>query len=297
MRKRHNFKILFQSTRSTDTLTKKMISNGSIDSMEKSTYSSSIEDNQSYDVYETHNPNPSSFTYNPTIEYHKSPARLENQYAKPTAYDLDLDYKNEGFRDNSTFATNSNYQSRAESVQDTSTDETPIMQPENDAISYPPSEYYNDDTLPLRTGRSDSTLDLKRGIEETNKTYDPTYSRERPNHNLLQELKNKLPQKEKPPTPPRKHSPTYSEQLDNLTYTPDYNTVGLAHPFTDRPHSANILETNFDEPVAPKPKMRSKSEVLLETNFDYTPPEGSPQFNHPITDASRSHSQPLETAM
>ncbi|KAJ8937251.1 hypothetical protein NQ318_005565 [Aromia moschata] len=286
---RQSLHSLRSSTRSTDTLTKKMISNGSIDSMEKSTYSSSIEDTQSYDVYEAHNPNPN---FVPTIEYHKSPGRFDNQYAKPTTYDLA--YKNEGFRDNSTFATNSNYQSRAESVQDNATDETPIMPPEEGGISYPPSEYYNDDTLPLHSGKSDSTLDLKRGIEESNKGYDPTYKRDRPDPNLLHELKSKLPQK--PPTPPTKHSPTYSEQLDNLNYTPDYNTVALAHPH-DRPQSMNILETDFDEPVAPKPKTRSKSEVLLETNFDYTPPEGSPLFNHPITDASRSKSQPLETAM
>ncbi|KAJ8919535.1 hypothetical protein NQ315_002156 [Exocentrus adspersus] len=270
------------STRSTDTLTKKMITNGSIDSMEKSTYSSSIEDNQSYDVYEAHNPNPSSFSYHPTIEYHKSPARIENQYAKPTNFDLA--YKNEGFRDTSTFATNS----RADSVQDGSSDETPMVQSEG--VSYPPSEYYNDDTLPLHGGKSDSTLDLKRAIEEMNKAY------EKPKDNFLQELKGRLPQMEKPPTPPVKHSPTYSEQLSSLNYTPDYNTVALAHPVSDRPHSADLLETDFDE-VPPKPKTRAKSEVLLETNFDYTPPSGSPQFNQPLTDSSRSKSQPLETAM
>ncbi|XP_056639840.1 protein bark beetle [Diorhabda sublineata] len=249
-----------QSTRSTDTLTKKMITNGSIDSIEKSNYSSSIDDNQSYDVYESHNPNPTSFSFSPTIEYHKSPARFENQYAKPT---FDLSFRNEGFRDNSTFASNSNYQSRAESVQDDSTEESPIMDKSSDVTSYPPSQYYNTDTLPLHN-KSDSTLDMKRGIEEANKPYD---------FGLIEELKNKFPQK-KPATPPRKYSPTYSEKLDNMTYSPD-----------------------FEGNVPPMPKTRAKSEVLLETNFDYTPPGGSPQFNQPITDASRSRSQPLETAM
>ena len=136
--------------------------NGSIDSMEKSTYTSSIDDNQSYDVYEAHNPNPSAFAYSPTIEYHKSPNRFENQYAKPNGYDLG--FKNEGFRDNSTFATNSNYQSRAESIQDNANEETPIIQDNGgNSVSYPPSEYYTTDTLPLSTtsGKSDSTLDLK----------------------------------------------------------------------------------------------------------------------------------------
>ncbi|XP_072396976.1 protein bark beetle isoform X1 [Diabrotica undecimpunctata] len=273
------------STRSTDTLTKKMITNGSIDSMEKSAYSSSIDETQSYDVYESHNPNPTAFSFTPTIEYHKSPARYENQPTRPT---FDLSFKNEGFRDNSTFASNSNYQSRADSVvQDESSEESPIMD-KSDITSYPPSEYYNTDTLPLNN-KSDSTLNLKRGIEESNKGYD---------YSLMQELKNKLPQK-KPPTPPRKYSPTYSDQLGNMQFSPDYNTIGLAHPSETRSQSASLLETDFDEPVPPKPKpkTRARSEVLLETNFDYTPPGGSPQFNEPLSDASRSRSQPLETAM
>ncbi|CAH1173589.1 unnamed protein product [Phaedon cochleariae] len=234
------------STRSTDTLTKKMITNGSLDSMEKSAYSSSIDDNQSYEVYETNNPhpNPSSFSFTPTIEYHKSPAR---QYARP---DGDLAFRNEGFRDNSTFATNSNYQSRAESTQDDSTEESPIMEKEE---SYPPSEYCDNDTLPMRSDRPAR------------------------NFNFLQELREKLP--DKPPTPPKRYSPGFSS---NFSYSPEEN---------------NVLETDFDEPV-PKPKTRSKSAVLLETNFDYTPPGGgSPVFNQPISDASRSKSQPLETAM
>lgn len=273
-----------------------MITNGSLDSMEKS-YSSSIDDSHSYDVFESRNPNPQSFSYHPTIEYHKSPTKYENHYTKPAT--LDLAFKNEGFRDNSTFATNSNYQSRAESVQDDSTEESPIMNTESEGVSYPPSEYFNNDTLPLRSDKSDSTLDLKRGLDkESNLRYDPSYTRERPSYDLVnEELKSKL---KKPPTPPRKYSPTYSEQLDNLTYSPDYNTVGLAHghSYEDRPRSADVLETDFDGPFpVPKPKPRSKSEVLLETNFDYTPPGGSPLFGHPISDANRSKSQPLETAM
>lgn len=48
----------------------------------------------------------------------------------------------------------------------------------------------------------------------------------------------------------------------------------------------------------PKPKIRSKSEALLETNFDYFEPEDAQvSSNHPITQSNRSHSQPLETAM
>lgn len=42
-------------------------------------------------------------------------------------------------------------------------------------------------------------------------------------------------------------------------------------------------------------KSRSKSEALLETNFDID--ENEENGNNPITEASRSKSQPLETSM
>ncbi|XP_050298201.1 protein bark beetle isoform X2 [Anthonomus grandis grandis] len=259
------------SSRSTDTLTKasdykKIISNGSIDSMEKSAYNSSIEDDQSYNTYETHNPT-ATFPFNSsTLEYHKSPNKFENQYAKPTG-PFDLAFKNEGFKDNSTFATNSNYQSQAGSVHDggSSNDETPIIQPyaSNNVTSYPPSNYYNTDTLPLRD------------ISE-------------PSIGLIQELKSRWPKGEKPPTPPRKYSPTYSDQLAQMHYTPDYNSVGLAHP-----HSASDLKYAETKPS----KVRAKSEVLLETNFDYNPKEEPFAHQQPLGGSGRWKSQPLETAM
>lgn len=40
-----------------------MFSDGSIDSMEKSTYTSSIEDNNSYEGFDSNNPNPTTFKY------------------------------------------------------------------------------------------------------------------------------------------------------------------------------------------------------------------------------------------
>lgn len=283
-----------------------MVSNGSIDSMEKSTYTSSIEDNQSYDIYETHNPNPSGFAYNPTIQYHKSPSKFDSQkYNLPTST-YDLAFKNEGFRDNSTFASNSNYQSRAES---TVNEEVPIIQSEAATNnSYPPSEYYNTDTLPLSDAMeaSDSTLNLKQEVSASN-----GYAFNKPDNKFLAELKSKVPQTDysnildlpTPPEPPRipeaaSYSPTYSEKLENLNYSPDYNIVALEHP-KERPRSANILDTDLDEPVItkPVPKARSKSEALLETNFDFPEPQTSPVFNHPLSETARSRSQPLETAM
>ncbi|KAL3267568.1 hypothetical protein HHI36_011686 [Cryptolaemus montrouzieri] len=283
-----------QSTRSTDTLTKgsdyrKVISNGSIDSMEKSAYNSSTEDNRSLETYESQNPNPSSFAYNPTIELHKSPSRFENQYAKPITFDLG--YKNDGFRDNSTFASTSNFQSGNQSVDEGSVhdDETPIMHLQNGrGTSYPPSDYYNTDTLPL-TGSYDKIDD---GTKEKSR-YDPKYSRDRPNKQFLFELKERMPKEELPPPPEPPSS--YPEKIAAMKFSPDYNTVGLAS-YDDRPPFSNVLETDFDTISSPSlaSPPRAKSEVLLETNFDYSPEE-SPVLNHPIS--HRSKSQPLETAM
>ncbi|XP_045480313.1 protein bark beetle isoform X1 [Harmonia axyridis] len=283
------------STRSTDTLTKgadyrKVISNGSIDSMEKSAYNSSIEDTHSVETYESQNPNPSAFTYNHVIELHKSPSKFENQYAKPNTFELG--YKNNGFRDNSTFASTSNFHSANQSVDEGSIndDETPIMESQNGrGSSYPPSDYYTTDTLPL-TGHYDN-IDNR---NENKQRYDPKYSRDRPNKQFLYELKQRIPQEELPPPPEPPSS--YEDKIAALEFSPDYNTVGLASYQADRPPSSNILETDFDtisSPSLPSPP-RAKSEMLLETNFDYTPVD-SPVMNQPIS--SRSKSQPLETAM
>lgn len=243
--------------------------------MEKS-YNPSIDDTQSFDTYEVTNPNA---TYNPT---QKKP--YESQYVQP----FNLAYRNEGFKDNSTFNSNSNYQSRAESHENTVSDDTPIIHSENAPNgSFPPSEYYTTDTLPLNNTKSNSTLnDLP---NERFYGY-PTSS----NDTLLQELKNRLPKSGKLPTPPpaprtQDYSPGFIEKLENLHYTPEYHRT-----FSSPSGASDLLETNFDEPTPPKPKMRSKSEALLETNFDYMEPMPT---NYPISEANRSKSQPLETAM
>ncbi|KAF5303544.1 hypothetical protein FQR65_LT08145 [Abscondita terminalis] len=284
------------STRSTDTLTKnsdyKKMDNSSIDSIEKSTYDSSIEDNQSYDIYETHNPNPPAFLYNPTIEYHKSPLR----YGQQPSNDYNLAFKNEGFRDNSTFgSTNtSNYQSRIPSAQEQPiTDETPIINRDNGKITSTPTyDYFNSDTLPLSTKsdlqKSDTTIDSNNDYRE----YGGAYATEKPNLNFLKELKSKVPNhnnngyvRNLPPPP----DPPDSEKLKN-TFSPS-NSV-YKEP-------DDVLETTFEDPpqnLRPRTE-RSKSEVLLETNFDYVEAEDEPFMTQNITEASRSKSQPLETSM
>lgn len=233
--------------------------------MEKSVYNSSVEDDHSYNTYESQHPNP-TFDYSSPVEYHKSPARFENSYAKPSQYDLA--FKNQGFKDTSTFASNSNYQSQAGSVQDEASisDETPIIQPyaSNTLPVYAPTDYYNTDTLPLRDFEE----------EEEKRAYNPQYSRERP-VGLMEELKSRMP-------PTRKQSPTYSDQLAQIAYHPEHNIVGLAHP-----HSAPELE--------PKPRPRAKSEALLETNFEFAPEQED--YPHPLGESTKWKSQPLETAM
>lgn len=245
-----------------------MVSNGSIDSMEKS-YNSSLDDNQSYDVYEANNPTPSGFSYNTTLQ---SVKRLpyDNPYSQP----FNLAYRNEGFKDNSTFASNSNYQSRAESHENTILDENP-----NNVQSYPPSDYFTTDTLPLSVKSSTTDVPSEKYYGAAN------------NGNYLQELKQRLPTNGNLPTPPpvpRKNKPP-----DDRAYIPHYHRQFSTPDGYEPSHHANILETNFDEPK-PTPKIRSKSEALLETNFDFVEPI---PIGLPITEASRSKSQPLETAM
>lgn len=286
-----------------------MMTNGSIDSMEKSTFNSSIDDNQSYDIFEAHNPNPNYPTYATTQAY-KQPTKPQNQVQYTMPGTFGLAYKNEGFRDNSTFASRSNsaFQSRAESVVDAmpTSEETPIIHSSLEAHddAYTTSDYYNADTLPLHGTKSDSTLNLKKELDETNNKYDYSYQPS----SFLQELKSKIPKTDSehdetsymnlptPPEPPRNDKPQTS-----YYYAPDYNTVGIGieDPYDDR-SSANILETNLDRatPARPMPKSRSKSEALLETNFDYDETEErNDVFEQPLTERNRSKSQPLETAM
>lgn len=62
-------------------------------------------------------------------------------------------------------------------------------------------------------------------------------------------------------------------------------------PYTyDPPYTPDPPYTSHN-PYTPDLHTRSRSEALLETNFDF---EDSPA---PITEDSRSYSQPLETAM
>ncbi|XP_046609560.1 protein bark beetle isoform X2 [Neodiprion virginianus] len=264
-----------QAKQSTDTLNsrsldyKKMMNSGSIDSMDKSQLNSSMEDNQSYDVYEAHNPryspratNAAEFKANNPPKYHPT-ARSVNPA-------FDLSYRNEGFRNHSTFTVPDQ-----NGWPSTGNVEPPADTPE-DSPSEPMNElsYLNNaSTLPLNSSlaTTDSISDMKRELEAT-----PAHS------------------------PTGGFAPSIQYDTEPLTPgsepVPEYFSPPPPHPYyyEERPRSEALLESNLDQPEE-KP-LRSKSEALLETNFDvFTPPE--PTELTQLSSGSRSKSQPLETAM
>ncbi|KAL0880639.1 hypothetical protein ABMA27_001864 [Loxostege sticticalis] len=298
-------KLAQMSARSTDTLTKgsdyrKMLaSTTSMESMEKSQFNSSLEDNQSFDIYEAHNPNanvlplkhstfmkkPASPEYSvpqnnnrPYDTQQSQPFDTNRQFEKP----FDIAFRNDGYRDNSAPA------SEAPSV---TTEEMPIIHhpggltsPEDDTLSPTSEQYYTSDTLPLR--RPEDGREGRGG-------YGPKLS-------FLMELRSRMPEPPPPAAPPTTFGPraNIAEQQqyyeDNLPSPPMYqydNTLSENIPSYDS--SPHDLSREFDTPT-PDLHHRSKSEALLETNFDFDDSESSPL---PISEAHRSHSQPLETAM
>lgn len=232
-----------------------MMNGGSIDSMDKSQLNSSIEDNQSYDVYEAHNPR-----YSPSTSDFKA---TNQKYQVPHADNpvFDLAYRNEGFRNHSTFTSrnNSNWPSIANS--EVAPDDTPT-----DPIDESGYLNTNASTLPLNSSiaMTDSISELKRDIETTPYSYEqyeglPTTPGSEP-----------VPEYFHPPLPPQ---PYY---------------------YDERPKSGTLLETNLD--IGEEKPLRSKSEALLETNFDVFYPNEPTELTQ-LSANSRSKSQPLETAM
>ncbi|XP_046962256.1 protein bark beetle [Vanessa cardui] len=290
------------STRSTDTLTKgsdyrKMLaSTTSMESMEKSQFNSSIEDNQSFDIYEAHNPNNiiqlkhSTFNRKPASPEYSVP---QNNNTRP----FDLAYKNEGYRENSGA-------SGAPSMNTVATEELPIIHhpgglqsPQDDDTISPRSEtqYFTSDTLPLRgIDKSDDPLFMKRELEKEGKMYGPYGA---PNHggqpklSFLMELRSKIPEQPQPGAIPtttfgQRNIPDEPQYFDDRLPSPpgySFDTSSMNSP--DPPYTPDL-------PYSPDLHSRSRSEALLETNFDFENSQG-----HPISEDSRSYSQPLETAM
>ncbi|XP_020286537.1 protein bark beetle isoform X2 [Pseudomyrmex gracilis] len=261
---------------STDTLNsksldyKRMLNGGSLDSMDKSQLNSSIEDNQSYDVYEAHNPR-----YSPSTSDFKD----AQKYGAAQSIDnpvFDLAYRNEGFRNHSTFAARNDVASNWPSqpnVRSTSMDENHMMADSNE------NSYMNNaSTLPLNSSMAftDSISELKRDIEASSTAYDPVEYDSRRTATLT-------PSQASEPVP---------------EYASDFQPPVPPHPYhyeaESRPRSEALLETNFD--TGEEKPLRSKSEVLLETNLDAFLVNEPTELTQ-LSASARSKSQPLETAM
>jgi hypothetical protein len=311
-------------SKSTGTDYKKMMSNGSIESMAKSTISS----NASFADYEI-NPNPqprfNEYSVQPAKRYSPpdTPQKAKVYGLPPTPPvpldSFELSYRNDGFRDNSTIYTNT---TRNNSIGTAINDEdTPIIhQVDNDEYN---SDFYgNASTLPMRV-KGD-------------------------NLSFLNELKHRLPEYEAPrvssghssflPSGQEQNSNIsttstlpYEQKIDKFSFSPPKAAERKETAKTRRPNAfiapppenirrpdsymkavkprdsiippkseygrpKTLYESSQEPPQRPsvpppaQPYTRSKSEALLETNFD----DVEPPMNN-LTADNRSHSQPLET--
>lgn len=323
-------------TRSTDTLTKsiitaqdykKMMSKGSIDSMDKSVISS----NTSLGGYEPHHiqqksPNHNKSKYSPTNSDSlagKKGSTYDQKVTNTPQYDpygqsgYDLSYRNEGFRDISSINTRNN------SYGTNLNEETPIVH-HND-IDDTVSDYYGrTSTLPMTPIRNENLAflsELKSHLPEyeqlnsghssflasaSNPAYDQSPSSF---HSFGPERHSpgKTSSASKPDVKPEaKKSTDYAQpsirMVEHDNRRPDSYFTAMQNardsrninhnstPSTKRPKAVYQSSTVYDRPVL---NLRSKSEALLEANFDEQPNVPDSQLNSD----SRSYSQPMETAM
>jgi len=268
-----------QSQRSSPTLTKgsdyKKMMNGSFDSMDKSQFNSSVEDNHSYDIYEAHNPNAAAQNFNGLSS--AIPTKSTSEAVNPS---FDLAYKNEGFKDTSTFSSSRDNWQPSTNVSEYNFDDQTVG---TDYI-------HNTSTLPLDASlaMSDFTFNVKQGSDYSSQVpyqhQDSSYS--------------------EPPEPPLPFDDSFQHDGEYPLLQPQ---PSAQYPFDDDPGRTSLLETDIDSESVERPKsemlletnldddhpvpVRSKSENLLETNLDeYATSHVPPIFN-------RSKSQPLETAM
>lgn len=328
-------------TRSTDTLTKsiitaqdykKMMSKGSIDSMDKSVISS----NTSLGGYEPHHiqqksPVHSKSKYSPTNSDSSTGKKASTYDPKVTntpQYDsygqegYDLSYRNEGFRDNSSINTRNN------SYGTNLNEETPIVH-HND-IDDTMSDYYGrTSTLPMTPIRNNDNLaflsELKSQLpeyEQLNSGHssflasasNPAYDQSPSSFYSFSPEKSspakasKTSSASKPDVKPEvKKKTDYAQptirMVEHDNRRPDSYFTAMQNsrdsrnisrisgpPSNKRPKAVYQSSTVYDRPVL---NLRSKSEALLESNFDEQPNVPDSQLNSD----SRSYSQPMETAM
>lgn len=315
---------------------KKMTSKGSIDSMDKSVISTDTSlggyDSQTI----SQKPSGVGYTHkNKFDSIESSPVKRSPQYAPklpqsphfdPEPYAFELAYRNEGFRDNSTLPTRNN------SIGTTLNDDSPIVH--HTDFDDSGSEYYGkSSTLPIRTQDNLSFLtELKQHLppeyEQLNSGHSsfmpstsssnpgdeqsPGSSSSRRTARSSPEQKSSLPSKERDSSQTEKRKVNDYAQPLRLTSTHDprrpdsYYTAmrdardsrsaaQLLHSpvASGRPKTLYQSAGTYDRPV----NLRSKSEALLESNFDEIPEDTVLGKQPQLTSDSRSYSQPMETAM
>lgn len=318
-------------TRSTDTLTKsiittpdykKMMSKGSIDSMDKSVISS----NTSLGGYEpqhiqqkplTHNKSKYSPTDSDSSAVKKS-STYDQKLTNAPQYDsygqsaFELAYRNEGFRDNSTFNTRNN------SYGTNLNEESPIVH-HNDLDDTVSDYYGKTSTLPIASPRNENLAflsELKSQLpeyEQLNSGHssflasasNPAYDQSPNSFNSFGPEKRESPPQTEPKPAPKKpgdyaqpnirlidheaRRPTsYYTAMQNARDSRNINQIST--PPSKRPKAVYHSSTVYDRPVL---NLRSKSEALLEANFD----EQGNVLDTQLNSDSRSYSQPMETAM
>lgn len=305
-------------SKSTGTDYKKMLSNDSIESMDKSVLSTET----SYGDFDT-NPNPTrynDYSIQPTKRY-SPPETQKLKYGVPDTpptptNDFELSFRNDGFKDNSTIYTNT---TRNNSVSTAINEDTPIIH-QVDSEDYGSDYYGNASTLPLRAkGENLSFLnELKTRLPEYeaprihsgHSSFLANGSHEPPS-NISQTSTLPYDQKEsisKPIPKPKERNGTANIRRPNAFIAPppeirrpdSYMRAvkpreSIIPPKSEYGRPKTLYESSNEPqrpsvPPPPQPYARSKSEALLETNFDDVE---VPTNN--LSPDNRSHSQPLET--
>lgn len=306
-------------SKSTGTDYKKMHSNGSIESMDKSVLSTET----SYGDYDT-NPNPTrynDYSIQPTKRYSPPDTPPKPKYGvpvtPPTPTDaFELSFRNDGFKDNSTIYTNT---TRNNSVSTAINEDTPIIH-HADSEEYGSDYYGNASTLPLRAkGENLSFLnELKTRLPEYeaprihsgHSSFLVTGNNEAPS-NISQASTLPYEQKEAisiAPPKPKERNGAANVRRPNAYIAPPPEVrrpdsymkavkprESIIPPKSEYGRPKTLYESSNEPqrpsvPPPPQPYSRSKSEALLETNFDDVAVPSDT-----LTSDNRSHSQPLET--
>lgn len=330
---------------------KQMVANGSIDSMDKSVLSSEAGSFEGYEQKPNYNEYVNQNALRPaqqgqqghkvaTISKasgHRARAAAAAAALEPDAFELS--YRNEGFRDNSTYGGGT----RANSISTSVAEDTPIIHHTDQEVDEGGSDYYgNASTLPLRTDLGGSGAqgggrrgqpglaflsELKQNLPEYQRSSHSSFMPQRSsgeslpfdqkldqfNYSTESSLYRPAPtvpsqQPQGSPADMRRPDSYYTAVRSSKAPSSHYRTPrSLAQPpaappapqvaHQSRPKTVYQTASEESSPTTPSPLNnpyhRSKSEALLETDFDGDGEAGL----QPLQTNGRSHSQPLETAM